>query len=572
MKTAGQRLNGLRWRLTAMRRLWSAGAEPDMPFLAPEPFDAAPHGVLDTPEQNAQVEGEILDIRGWAMFPTAATARVEVRLGEELLGRARVGLERPDVEELTANPFARVAGFQLTFDLTKHRESPGDTFIRVSAISASGERLDLNPVTVTISDEESEYASSTDLPPLPLLTPKASGKTGRRVLVYTHQLNLGGAQLYLMDLLRELLRQKAIEPTVISALDGKLREDLEDLGVPVHIAGLVPMDDFSAHLGRLEELAAWAAGRNFELALVNTATGLALPGAELATRLGIPAAWAIHESFPLAILWGACDPQVRESGEAALADAALVLFEAEATRKMFEKRFGPGRGHVLPYGLDLKPIDEERANFDRAAARTAAGIPDDAEVVLCVGTIEPRKAQLPLAQAFDLIADRHPKAHLVFVGGDEKPYSVMLAEYIETTRSRERIELIPITPDVQRWYGMSDFLVCASDVESLPRTVLEAMAWETPVLATSVFGLPELIDDGKSGWLCEAGDIVLLAEGLDLILSTTKDEREQVAQSARALIEHRHSLPKYAKEISILLENAINDGGSPEPQRRITAR
>ena len=49
---------------------------------------------------------------------------------------------------------------------------------------------------------------------------------------------------------------------------------------------------------------------------------------------------------------------------------------------------------------------------------------------------------------------------------------------------------------------MSDLLVCASDVESLPRTVLEAMAWELPVLATAVYGLPELIEDGETGWLC----------------------------------------------------------------------
>ena len=73
------------------------------------------------------------------------------------------------------------------------------------------------------------------------------------------------------------------------------------------------------------------------------------------------------------------------------------------------------------------------------------------------------------------------------------------------------MRLIPITPDVDPWYGMADILVCASDIESLPRTVLEAMAWETPVLATSVFGLPELIDDGETGWLCEPRDMLALA-------------------------------------------------------------
>ena len=65
---------------------------------------------------------------------------------------------------------------------------------------------------------------------------------------------------------------------------------------------------------------------------------------------------------------------------------------------------------MLPYGLDLAPIDAGREHFDPAAARREAGIPEDAELVICVGTVEPRKAQLPLAQAFELIAESHPDA------------------------------------------------------------------------------------------------------------------------------------------------------------------
>ena len=92
---------------------------------------------------------------------------------------------------------------------------------------------------------------------------------------------------------------------------------------------------------------------------------------------------------------------------------------------------------------------------------------------------------------------------------------------------------------MQTWYGVSDFLVCASDVESLPRTVLEAMAWERPVLATRVFGLPELIDDGRTGWLCEPRDIEALATGIDRALSTGPEERAAVGRAARELVE-RH--------------------------------
>ena len=93
-----------------------------------------------------------------------------------------------------------------------------------------------------------------------------------------------------------------------------------------------------------------------------------------------------------------------------------MLFEAEATRRIFDAYLKPEQTHVIPYGIDLAPIDAEREHFDRAATRREAGIPEDAELVICVGTVEPRKAQLPLAQAFELIAEKHPRARLAFVG------------------------------------------------------------------------------------------------------------------------------------------------------------
>lgn len=558
MNPAQRRLNGLRWRMAAMRRLWRTGAVPEMTFLPAGPFDAEPRGKIDVPGPKARIKGEILDVYGWAMFPSSPTTRVEVWLGETPLGLARLGVPRPDIGALTENPFAGISGFHLSADLTEIGRPLGTTSVRVRAVSAAGENLELGPAPVTVVADESKRSGPKDLPPPPMPTPRADGGTGRPILIYTHQLNLGGAQLYLMDLLRELLKQGTVRPTVVSAMDGLLRGELEEMGIPVHISSPTPMDDFSCHIGRVEELTAWARDREFELVLINTATGLILPGAELAAELGIPAVWAIHESFPLATLWGNPDPRIREYAETVLGKAALAIFEADATRRMFEGVIGPERGLVLPYGLDLDPIDAERKSFDETAARREEGIPEDAELILCVGTIEPRKAQLPLAQAFDMIARRHPAARLVFVGANDKPDSLLLAERVEASSSAEQIELVDVTPDVQRWYGMADLLVCASDVESLPRTVLEAMAWETPVLATNVFGLPELIDDGETGWLCEPRDTVALANALDRVLNSTKEEREKLGRAARMLVEKRHSLERYGQEVARLLEQVAS--------------
>ena len=525
-----------------------------MTFLPPPSIRAIPAGHIDTPSPDTALRRGALSIRGWALFPSEPTARVELWLGEELLGRARLGFPRPDVADCFDFPAAAVSGFEFTANLAEWDGDDGGAILRTSVTSVTGDCFELEAIPLTVSPPKRPRPSS--LAPLAPRTPYAAKDSGRRLLVCTHQLNFGGAQFYLLDLLRELVKNGAVSPTVVSAMDGRTRMDFEDLGIPVHISSSVPSDDLSSHIGRVEELAVWAEGRDFEVALVNTSTSLAFPGAEATAQLEIPTVWAIHESFAPPVLWSGLDPRIRGRAEAALASASAVVFEAEATQRLYEPPLDASRCLTMPYGLDLAPIQRERSSFDQTTVRREVGIPDGADVLLCVGTIEPRKAQIPLAQAFELIADRHPGALLVFVGGSTKPDSLALADYIMASRWHNRMMLVPITPDVQRWYGIADVLVCASDVESLPRTVLEAMAWETPVLATNVFGLSELISDGESGWLCEPGDIAVLAEALDQVLSTTPEQRERMAHAARELVEEKHSLDGYADQIADLLDRA----------------
>lgn len=553
MRSPRQRLHGLRWRLQAMRRLWSPGARPDTLFVNGIAPDGDGIGVLDSPLPGGPIGDKALWIKGWVGFRTGPTAKVEVWLDERPLGRARLGYPREDLVGLVDVPQVGVCGFELYADVG---EPPArEQQVRVLATGPNGETVELGPVTVVPAEREPAAAGP---PPAPVRPPSGAGKAPR-ALVVTHQLTLGGAQLYLIDLLKGLLAQEAIEPVVLSSMDGALRADLEGMGIPVHLTDLTPADSLAGHLGRVEELAAWAKAQEFDLVLINTATSVVVPAAEVAAQLGIPAIWAIHESFAPQILWFDLHPEVRERAAATLSGAAAAVFEAEATREIYAPLLDGARSHVLPYGLDLAPIDRARAGFDRAAARRAAGIPESAQLMVCVGTVEPRKAQVPLAQAFEAVAARRPEAQLAFVGGrKEDPQSMALAECIEESPHGDQMRLIPITPDVEQWYGMADLLVCASDVESLPRTVLEAMAWETPVLATSVFGLPELIEDGATGWLCEAGDIRRLVDAMDQVLAVPAQDRDQVARRARELVAARHSLPRYAERMSQLVREAVS--------------
>jgi glycosyltransferase involved in cell wall biosynthesis len=526
-------------------------------MLEPRPVAHRPRIELDEPRAQAFLRRGPLTISGWALFPSSPTARVDVQLGGHSLGPARPCLPRPDVRDATGLPLGATAGFELTADLTGWPGANGDTTLEVTATSAVGERLDLTPMPVTIGSKPRLVRPSE-----PIL--KSGQFPGPPILVFNHRLDIGGAQLNLVELLSELVGLGAASPVVVSAIDGPIRDRLEKIGIPVHISGVIPVDDGRSYRERVEKLALWSRDGNFAAAIVNTATSHSLPGADVAAQLGIPTIWTIQESIPPALLWSYLDSSVRRRAEETLKSAARLVFHADATRRLYEPAASPARCVTLGVGVDLAPIDALRDRFDRAAERSRVGIPANADLVLCVGTVEKRKSQLALVQAFELVAERHPRAHLVLVGGQDTAYSRSLRDYLDSHASTERIRLVDLSLEVQHWYGMSDFYVCASDIECLPRTVLEAMAWEKPTLATEIYGLPDMVEDGRTGWLCEPRDVSALAAGLERALLSSAEERAAFGANARALMEERYSAKLHGLEFARLLNEIIGEPAAAE--------
>ncbi len=97
---------------------------------------------------------------------------------------------------------------------------------------------------------------------------------------------------------------------------------------------------------------------------------------------------------------GHVHPYVMHRASTSLGHAERAVFEADATRELYERYLMPGAGEMLPYGVDFDEIDRYRAANDRDAARSTLDVDEDSIVVLCLGTIEPRKAQVMLTQAF----------------------------------------------------------------------------------------------------------------------------------------------------------------------------
>jgi len=566
-------------RLGATRRIWARPEET-------EPLPELPAAQIDEPRPGSTIPRGFVHLAGWALTPEGPVDRIEITVNGEFSVRARLGLTRRDLPKVFAMKSSLLGGYQCVIDLTDLPESIDEVTIAGTALGRNGEVFDLPPATYPIGDPESETEggegevqpevidpdpersallrrrSMANLPAMdPALDPfPATAGDGPKILAVTHNIALGGGQLVMLELLERFANEHGMTGSVVAPRDGATRDSLEAAGYAVHISGEYPVRDVETYEARLAELVAWAAPQNFDLVLVNTV--LSFPGGDLAERLGLPAIWVVHESYGLDGFWatfekGGLHPYARERGAESFAKAAAIIFEVEATLELFRKSAGDAPLLTLPYGIDIDSHDRQIAGFDRDAVRQEMGYGPDDFVVLCMGTLEPRKGQVQLVEAFSRVAADHPEARLVLVGALDNGYDQEVRDAIDLLGIGDQVDVHAVSPDIARFYVGSDLLVCASDIESLPRTVLEAMAFRLPVMATDVFGLPEVIDDGVNGWIVESRDTAALARGLDKVMRIPRDARAAVAEAARKTVEDEHGSPACAARYADVIRDTI---------------
>ena len=481
--------------------------------------------------------GGILEVYGWVLFDGLPADRVEVYVGDQPPRPARRGLPRPDLTAyFHANPAAVAAGYFA--GVVVPRSAAGQVMdVRVRAFSELGDTWHSPTVQVPVTgeppyDNHPLAAGGRQRPARPL-----RDRDGRlRICVFTHSLNLAGGELYLDELLRRLTSAHDLDVTVVAPRPGPLAEALAEMGVDVHLTRPYEVHP-DYYEGSVSELQAFLNDVAPDIVLANT-IGV-FPAVDAALRQGREVVWAIHESFEIEdwiyLNWGSrhLPDAVEERLREALAEAHTI-FEAEPTLDLYLRQIPGLKGRHIHYGIDVGVIERYRQAHDRSVLRRERDFAEDETILLCMGVFQERKAQLALVLAFATVAPLFPRARLVLVGEHPTAYAVSMREAVEQLGVEDRVEFVPIQPDIYPWYSVADILVNASDVESLPRSILEAKAFGMPTLATDVFGLPEIISDGVNGWLCRAHSGNALAAGLHRALSTPPDVLEAMRENCRA--------------------------------------
>jgi colanic acid/amylovoran biosynthesis glycosyltransferase len=229
-------------------------------------------------------------------------------------------------------------------------------------------------------------------------------------------------------------------------------------------------------------------------------------------------------------------------------NAAFVVAVCSYTRAQLMRWSDPAdwpKIHQLHCGLD--------AGF---LAATGCPAPDNGRLV-CIGRLCKEKAQSLLIDALEILRRNGTCVDLVLVGDGEDRAQLedRIAAY--GLKSQVRITGWASSEQVRDELLASRALVLASFMEAMPMVLMEALALQRPVVATSVGGIPELVRDGREGWLTTVGSAQSLAEGIERCLATDLATLHAMGDAGRRRVLERHRAEDSAIRLAALLGQVI---------------
>jgi glycosyltransferase involved in cell wall biosynthesis len=189
-------------------------------------------------------------------------------------------------------------------------------------------------------------------------------------------------------------------------------------------------------------------------------------------------------------------------------------------------------------------------------AKKRLGIPPDRLVVGAVGRLSAEKAFDLLIRSVARLLRRDMDVELWIVGeGDQEgPLQALLTKL----GVGERVRLLGYRSDIRDLYEAMDVFALSSLREGLPNVLLEALALETPVVATRIAGIPRLIQDGKNGLLIEPGDEAALTRALTSLLEDTQ-LRARLRSAGRRTVETRYSFEVRMQKVRRLYDDLMHE-------------
>jgi glycosyltransferase involved in cell wall biosynthesis len=180
--------------------------------------------------------------------------------------------------------------------------------------------------------------------------------------------------------------------------------------------------------------------------------------------------------------------------------------------------------------------------------------PPKKRIIGAAGRLSPEKGFEVLLQAARLLVQEDPGLGFILFG--DGPLRHRLARQIEDARLPGHFVLAGFRDDLDWFFPFLDLLILPSHTEGLPNVVLEAFAAAVPVVATAVGGTPEVVEDGKSGYLVPPRDATALAGRIrDALASET--ERKAMGLWGRCRVREEFSFEAQSRQYQRFFEDLL---------------
>lgn len=213
----------------------------------------------------------------------------------------------------------------------------------------------------------------------------------------------------------------------------------------------------------------------------------------------------------------------------------LVVINDEDLEAARRHRIVPAARLVRMPGIGIDTAFYSRSQLepdDIGRARDELGGGPDVPFFVVVAELTPRKRNGDVIEALALVHDR--RARLAILG--DGPERASLEAQVERLGVRDRVHFAGFVRDVRPVIASATALVLASDREGLARAIMEALALEVPVIASTARGNRELVDPDR-GILVPIGDARALAAAMDRIVDDPEAGRRMAARGRARMIE-----------------------------------
>jgi N-acetyl-alpha-D-glucosaminyl L-malate synthase BshA len=155
--------------------------------------------------------------------------------------------------------------------------------------------------------------------------------------------------------------------------------------------------------------------------------------------------------------------------------------------------------------------------------------PDGEKILIHVSNFRPVKRPVDVVKIFQIVQEQLPAVLLMVGDGPERGQAEWEARNCGID---QKIHFLGKQNNIEEWIGISDLLLLPSETESFGLVALEAMACEVPVVASRTGGLPEVITDGREGYLVDPGNIDEMAKrAISILIDESK--RTEMGKRAR---------------------------------------